>query len=131
MREFPGRIRLVFKDFPLDFHPGARPAATAARCAGVAGRYWEYHDLLFVVQPEFAREDLLRYADRIGIERAAFAECLDSERFRDAVERDVSEGRALGVTGTPTFFINGRRVVGAQPIEVFRDAVRDALQGSR
>ena len=69
IREFPGRVRLVFKDFPLDFHPGARPAALAARCAGLAGRYWEYHDLLFVAQPAFAREDLLRYADRIGIER--------------------------------------------------------------
>jgi protein-disulfide isomerase len=131
IREFPGRIRLVFKDFPLDFHPGARPAAVAARCAGLAGRYWEYHDLLFVAQPDFGRESLLRYADRIGIERSGFADCLDSERFRDALERDVSEGRALGVTGTPTFFINGRRVVGAQPIEVFRDAIRSALEGSR
>jgi protein-disulfide isomerase len=128
MREFPGRVRLVFKDFPLDFHPGARPAAMAARCAGLAGRYWEYHDLLFVAQPAFAREDLLRYADRIGIERIAFTECLDGGRFRDAVEQDMSEGRALGVTGTPTFFINGRRLVGAQPVEAFRDAVRAALE---
>jgi protein-disulfide isomerase len=127
MREFPGRIRLVFKDFPLDFHPGARPAAEAARCAGLAGRFWEYHDLLFVAQPAFARADLLRYADRIGIERAAFAECLDSGRFREDLERDMSEGRSLGVTGTPTFFINGRRLVGSQPVEVFREAVRAAL----
>jgi protein-disulfide isomerase len=127
MREFPGRVRLVFKDFPLDFHPGARPAAVAARCAGLAGRYWEYHDLLFVAQPAFAREDLLRYADRIGIERIAFTECLDGGRFHDAVEQDMSEGRALGVTGTPTFFINGRRLVGAQPVEAFREAVRAAL----
>ena len=127
MREFPGRIRLVFKDFPLDFHPGARPAAEAARCAGLAGRFWEYHDLLFVAQPEFARTDLLRYADRIGIERAAFAECLDSGRFREDLERDMSEGRAIGVTGTPTFFINGRRLVGSQPVEAFRELVRAAL----
>jgi protein-disulfide isomerase len=127
MREFPGRIRLVFKDFPLDFHPGARPAAEAARCAGLAGRFWEYHDLLFVAQPDFARPDLLRYADRIGIERAAFAECLDSGRFREDLERDMSEGRALGVTGTPTFFINGRRLVGSQPVEAFREFVRAAL----
>lgn len=128
MREHPGRIRLVFKDFPLDFHAGARPAAQAARCAGLSGRYWEYHDLLFVAQPEFARDDLLRYADRIGIERAAFADCLDRGRFRDAVEQDLSEGKALGITGTPTFFINGRRLVGAQPVEAFREAVGAALQ---
>ncbi len=131
MREFPGRIRLVFKDFPLDFHPGARPAAAAARCAGVAGRFWEYHDLLFVAQPDFARADLLRYADRLGIERAAFAECLDGGRFREELERDMSEGRALGVTGTPTFFINGRRLVGAQPVEAFRDAIRAALDDKK
>jgi protein-disulfide isomerase len=127
MREFPGRVRIVFKDFPLDFHPGARPAALAARCAGAGGRFWEYHDLLFVAQPDFEREDLLRYAERIGLERASFAECLDSGRFRDAVERDMTEGRALGITGTPTFFVNGRRLVGAMPVEAFREAVRAAL----
>jgi protein-disulfide isomerase len=69
----------------------------------------------------------VRYADRIGIDRAAFAACLDSERFRDAVEQDVREGLALGVTGTPTFFVNGRRLVGLLPVEDFRDAVRVAL----
>ena len=127
MREFPGRVRIVFKDFPLDFHPGARPAALAARCAGAGGRFWEYHDLLFVAQPDFEREDLLRYAERIGLERASFAECLDSARFRDAVEQDMTEGRALGITGTPTFFVNGRRLVGAMPVEAFREAVRAAL----
>ena len=127
MREYGGRVRLVYKDFPLDFHAGARPAAQAARCAGLGGRYWEYHDLLFVAQPDFGREDLVRYADRIGIDRAAFVACLDGERFRDAVEQDVREGLALGVTGTPTFFVNGRRLVGLLPVEDFRDAVRVAL----
>jgi protein-disulfide isomerase len=131
MREHSGRVRLVFKDFPLDFHAGARPAAEAARCAGLAGRYWEYHDLLFVAQPDFAREDLVRYAARLGLEREAFAACLADGRFRNAVEQDVSEGKALGVTGTPTFFINGRRLVGAQPVEAFQEAVRAALEESR
>jgi protein-disulfide isomerase len=128
MREHAGRVRLVFKDFPLDFHAGARPAAEAARCAGLAGRYWEYHDLLFVAQPDFTRDDLVRYADRIGLDREAFTACLTGSRFRDAVEQDVTEGKAAGVTGTPTFFINGRRLVGAQPVEVFQEAVRDALE---
>lgn len=131
MREQGGRVRLVFKDFPLDFHAGARPAAEAARCAGLAGRYWEYHDLLFVAQPDFGREDLVRYADRLGLEREAFTACLTGGRFRDAVEQDVSEGKALGVTGTPTFFINGRRLVGAQPVEAFQEAVRAALDEAR
>ena len=131
MAEFPDRVRLVYRDFPLEFHAGARPAAEAARCAAAMGRFWEYHDLLFVAQPEFGREQLVGYAGRLGLDRTAFASCLDSGRFRDAVEADLNEGRARGVRGTPTFFINGRRLVGAQPIDAFREAIRDALEEAR
>jgi len=131
MAEFPGQVRLVFKDFPLDFHDRARPAAVAARCAGEAGRFWEYHDLLFVGQPELSRESLLQYAERVGMGRETFAGCLDGGRFQADVEKDVGEGRALGVTGTPTFFINGRRLVGAHPLETFREVVREALESAR
>lgn len=128
LAEFPDGVRLVYKDFPLDFHAGARPAAEAARCAGAAGRYWEYHDLLFLALPAFERDDLIGYAGRLGLDRAAFTACLDGGRFRRAVEADVVEGKALGVRGTPTFFVNGRRMVGAHPIETFREAVREALE---
>ena len=131
MAEFPGQVRLVFKDFPLDFHDRARPAAVAARCAGETGRYWEYHDLLFAAQPAFSRENLLEYAERAGLGRAAFASCLDAGKFQAEMEKDLSEGRALGVTGTPTFFINGQRLVGAHPVETFREAVRGALESAR
>ncbi|HVQ74467.1 MAG TPA: thioredoxin domain-containing protein [Candidatus Binatia bacterium] len=131
MDEYPGKIRLVFKDFPLHFHPGARPAAEAARCAGASGRFWEYHDLLFVAQPAFSRTDLLMYARRLDIDQATFAACLDAGRFRPLVQRDLEEGRALGVRGTPTFFVNGQRLVGAQPIESFREAVDQALRDAR
>ena len=131
MAEFPDRVRLVYRDFPLDFHAGARPAAEASRCAAALGRFWEYHDLLFVAQPEFGREQLVGYAKRLGLDQQAFASCLDSGRFRDAVDADINEGRARGVRGTPTFFINGRRLVGAQPIEAFREAIRDALEDAK
>jgi len=127
MAEFPGRVRLAFKDFPLNFHTSARPAARAARCAGAGGLFWPYHDLLFVAQPAFSREDLIGYAARLGIDREAFVGCLDGGQFRDAVEADVREGLAAGVRATPTFFINGRRLVGAHPLAVFRQAVEDAL----
>jgi protein-disulfide isomerase len=126
--EFPDTVRLVYKDFPLNFHAGAEPAARAARCAGLHGRYWEYHDLLFVAQPAFARADLITYAVRLGVPRDAFTACLDGGRFRDAVQADIREGRAAGVSGTPTFFVNGRRLVGSQPPEAFRQAVKDALE---
>ena len=128
LAEFPGKVRLVYKDFPLSFHAGAEPAAVAARCAAERGRYWDYHDLLFAAQPAFSRADLLTYAVRLDLPRDAFAACLDSDRFRDAVKSDMQEGRAAGVTGTPTFFINGRRLVGAQPLQAFREAVEDALR---
>ncbi len=128
LNEFPDTVRLVFKDFPLKFHAGAEPAAMAARCAGLHGRYWEYHDLLFVAQPAFARADLITYAVRLGLPREAFAACLDDGRFHDAVQADMQEGRAAGVSGTPTFFVNGLRLVGAQPLEAFRAAVKEALE---
>ena len=131
LAEYPGKVRLVFKDFPLSSHPGAEPAAIAARCAGEYGLYWQYHDLLFVAQPAFSRADLLTYARRLAIPEAAFATCLDSGRFRNAVRADAQEGRSAGVTGTPTFFVNGRRLVGAQPVEAFRDAVQNALDDAK
>ena len=127
LAEFPDKVRLVFKDFPLRFHPGAEPAAMAARCAAEHGRYWEYHDLLFVAQPAFARSDLILYAARLGLPRDTFAACLDAGRYRAAVRKDVEEGRAAGVTGTPTFFVNGLPLRGIQSFDAFREAVQDAL----
>jgi protein-disulfide isomerase len=128
LAEYPDSLRLVFKDFPLRSHDRAVPAAVAARCAGAQGRFWEYHDLLFVAQPAFARDDLLGYARRLGLDVPAFTGCLDAGQFRDAVVADQREGREAGVRATPTFFINGRKIEGALPIEEFRDAIRQALR---
>jgi len=128
MREFDGRVRLVFKDFPLPFHSLAAPAHEAARCAGSLGKYWAYHDRLFEEQPDFAREELIAYAVEVGLPREAFTRCLDERRFAGAVQADLAEGRANGVDGTPTFFINGQKLVGALPADAFREAIRDALR---
>lgn len=127
LAEFPDKIRLVYKDFPLSFHQRAVAAAEAARCAGEHGRFWEYHDLLFVGQPALSDADLSTYARRLDVPSAAFAACLASGRHRDAIKADLAEGKASGVTGTPTFFVNGRILVGAQPLEAFRRAVEEAL----
>ncbi|MGH7368253.1 MAG: DsbA family protein [Candidatus Rokuibacteriota bacterium] len=126
--DFPDTVRLVFKDFPLRSHPSALPAAVAARCAGAQDRYWEYHDLLFVAQPDFSRDDLIGYARRLGLEVGRFTECLDATRFRDAVLADQREGREAGVRATPTFFINRRKVEGALPLEEFRAVIKRALR---
>jgi protein-disulfide isomerase len=127
MAHFPGKVRLAFKDFPLPFHEGARPAAEAARCAGEQGHFWPFHDLLFLSSPSFDRGALIGYAERLRLDRQAFVACLDAGRHAQAVAADVAQGRALGVTGTPTFFVNGRKLVGVQPVEVLREAVEDAL----
>jgi protein-disulfide isomerase len=121
-------VRLVFKDFPLRSHDLAGPAAVAARCAGAQGRFWEYHDLLFLAQPAFARDELTAYGRRLGLDTTRFAECLDTAAPREAIVADQREGREAGVRATPTFFVNGRKIEGALPIEEFRDAVRNALR---
>ena len=127
LAEFPEQVRLVFKDFPLRSHELAVPAALAARCASAQGRFWEYHDLLFVAQPAFARDALVGYARRLGLDESRFTECLDAARLQEDVMADQSEGRAAGVRATPTFFVNGQKIEGALPIEEFRAAVRRAL----
>jgi protein-disulfide isomerase len=121
-------VRLVFKDMPLPFHDLARPAHEAARCAAEVGKFWPYHDRLFAEQPAFERDDLVRYGVELGLDRAAFVRCLDERRFAAAVEADVSQARALGINGTPTFLVNGRTLVGAHPIETFRSVIDEALK---
>jgi protein-disulfide isomerase len=131
LTEFRGRVRIVYKDFPLTRpHPLALGAAEAARCAGVQGAYWEYHDMLFMAQPFFSRAELLNYAGRLGLKTDAFGACLDSGRFREAIEADQREGRAAGVEGTPTFFVNGRMLEGTQPVETFREVIQSALRAA-
>jgi protein-disulfide isomerase len=117
----------VFKDFPLASHKLAPLAHEAARCAGAQGQYWPYHDRLFTNQPEFERDDLVRYAVEVGVSRDTFVACLDAHRYAAAVQADLNQGRALGVRSTPSFLINGRPVIGAQPIDVFRTAIDEAL----
>lgn len=128
LKEYGGRVRLIFKDLPLASHDRARPAHEAARCAGALGRYWAYHDKLFANQPSFERADLLRYAGEVGLPGDKFTVCLDERRFAAAVEADVEQARAIGVRGTPTFVVNGRVVAGALPVEDFRTLIDEALK---
>ena len=131
LAEYGGRVRLIFKDFPLAIHDVARPAHRAARCAAASGKYWPYHDRLFAAQPRFDRESLITYAVEVGIDSEPFARCLDEARFAAAVERDVAEARALGIRQTPTFLINDRPLVGAHSVETFRTLIDEALRETR
>ncbi len=128
LARYPGKVRLVFRDFPIDsLHPQARRAAEAARCAQDQGRFWEYHDLLFAEAPKATPEELKRYAEKVGLDLAKFEPCLTGGTHRAAVQRDLDEGSRLGITGTPAFFINGRPLDGAQPLEAFVRVIEEEL----
>lgn len=131
-----GRVYYILKDLPLDqLHPDARSAAVAARCAGEQEMYWEMHDIIFENQEQWAGQgaataDLyIDYAAEISLDEEAFEACLVSGRHDQAVEDNASEARALGVGGTPFFFINGFPLNGARPIEHFQIAVELAEEG--
>jgi protein-disulfide isomerase len=130
-----GRVRYVFKDFPLaNIHPQASKAHEAARCAGEQGTYWVMHDHLFAGQAEWAGyldhvSVFKRYAAELELDTTAFDACLDSARWTEAVNADLAEGAGLGVRGTPNFFIDGYPLVGAQPYETFQYAIELAEQG--
>jgi protein-disulfide isomerase len=130
LERYPDKVKLVYRDFPLDrLHPRARPAAEAARCAHDQGKFWEYHDLLYANTPRAASEDLRRYAQQVGLNVAKFEQCVSSGVHKAAVQRDIDEGGRLGVTGTPAFFINGRPLEGAQPLEAFVRLIEEELRG--
>ena len=127
-----GVVRYVFKDFPLQsIHPQATIAAEAARCAGDQGQWLEMHDLLFTNQNQWSVSDpipvFVSYADQLGLDTAVFQACVESRQYQAAVEADLQEGSGFGVTGTPTFFFNGLILAGAQPYEVFEQAIEQLL----
>lgn len=129
VRLYPQQVRLAFRDFPIaSLHPKAPKAAEAARCAGEQGKFWEYHDILFESQAQATTADFKRFAEQLKLDVSRFATCLDSGRHAGAVAADVQEGTRLGITGTPTFFINGRLVVGAQPLEAFQRIIERELR---
>lgn len=120
-------MRLIYKDFPLPNHPHAFKAAEAALCAGDQGKYWEMHDRMFANQSALDVPSLKASAAALGLNADAFSQCLDSGRFADAVREDMAVGERLGVNSTPTIYINGRAVIGAQPFEVFRSIIEEEL----
>lgn len=128
LERYPDKVRLAYRDFPLDsIHPQARRAAEAARCAQDQTKFWEYHDVLFSQSPRLSTDDLRRYADQVGLDVTKFDDCLTAGTHKAAVQRDLDEGNRLGITGTPAFFVNGRPLSGAQPLEAFARVIDDEL----
>lgn len=129
-----GLVRYVIMDFPIvNNHPQATKAAEAARCAGDQDAYVAMHDQIFVNQPQWSRNEravnlFLGYAEEIGLDMAAFTQCLESDRYETAVLANLQTGVDLGIRGTPSFFLNGYFVNGAQPFELFERAVQELIE---
>jgi protein-disulfide isomerase len=131
-----GQVRYVFKDFPLESHPNAPKAAEAARCAGAQGSFWAMHDRLFEDLKEWSPleggsmiETLVGYASDLGLDEAAFGQCMESGQYGPQVRQNQWEGQQAGVVGTPSFLINDQLLSGAHPFEEFRRIIEAELQG--
>ncbi len=122
-----GKVRLVYRDFPLDFHQNAQKAAEVAECAGEQNKYWEMHDKLFENQQALSVDNSKKYAKELGLNTNQFNECLDSGKMTSEVAKDLQDGQVVGISGTPGFIINGKLVSGAQPFTVFKQIIEQEL----
>lgn len=123
---YPEQVRFVYRDFVF-YGPVSRQAAIAAECADEQDAFWLYHDLLFEFQNELDRERMTELAHSIDLDMDAFAACMDDPAMAAEVEQDTRDGARALVNGTPTFYINGRILVGAQPLDVFADMIDEEL----
>lgn len=123
------KVRIVHRDFPLDsLHPQARRSHEAARCAKEQGKFWEYHDALFASPPVSSDDQLKALAEQTGLDMASFDQCLEGGKYKAAVEADVQTGLKLGLTATPSVFVDGRLLSGAQPLENFKKVIDEELK---
>lgn len=130
-----GLVKLYYRHFPLDFHPAAMPSSLASECANEQNKFWEYHDKIFAEQDKIAGKttdvitaQLKLFAQELGLNTSRFDSCLDNAKFQANVDTDLADGRTAGVSGTPTFFINGNRIVGAQPYASFKALIDEELK---
>ena len=133
-----GKMRFVSKDFPLDFHENARKAASAARCAGEQGKYWEMRHTMIVHADQLQADKLIGYAKDVKIDEKKFRECVTFDKFRPEIDKDIAEGTAAGVSGTPSFVLGrmkdgklqGVRIVGAMPYASFDAKIQEMLSAT-
>jgi protein-disulfide isomerase len=127
LAEYKGKIRFVYRDYPLPFHKQAMPSSLAAHCAEDQGKFWEYHNNLFDVAGDLSDADLSKRASDLGLDMTKYNACMQAKSGEAAINAAYNDGAAVGVTGTPAFFINGRMLVGAQPFEQFKSIIDDEL----
>ena len=128
-----GKVKFVVRDFPLvNIHPNAENASKAAKCAYEQNKYWEFHDILFENQEKWAygnaTSEFTNYSSMLGLNKNEFTSCLTSEKYSGEILKDIQDGVNAGVEGTPTFYINGIKVVGAQTYDVFKEIIDAELK---
>lgn len=130
LQDYPEQVRIVYRDFPLtSIHPEAYPAAEAAHCAGEQGAYWPYHSALFSQKYGLGASAYEKYAVELGLDTSAFAQCQSEDRYSSEIAADLDFASGLGISSTPTFFINGVALIGAQPYDVFKQIIDLELAG--
>ena len=130
IKEYGDKIRFVYRDFPLSsMHSNSESAAEAANCAGEQNAYWQFSDKLFGGEFPLGKNAYLKYAEQLNLDMTTFGECLSSKRQHAEVMADLSYATQLGIRSTPTFFLNGIPIVGAQPYEVFKQVIDKELAG--
>lgn len=128
LSEYKGKIRWIVRDFPLSFHDRAKPAAIAAKCAAEQGKYWQMYTALFENQQNLADSEFKNHAQKIGLDKAKFEQCVANPApMEEKIEKNFQSGVQLGVSGTPAFFINGRRLSGAVPFAEFKRIIENEL----
>ena len=125
---YGNKVKIVYKDFPLPNHQFAMKAAEAAQCAGEQNKYWQMHDAMFADQRKLDVPSLKATAAALGLNAQVFNQCLDSGKNAEQIKGDMEQGEKLGVNSTPSLYVNGRPIIGAQPFDVFKSAIDDELK---
>lgn len=127
MKEYDGKIKWVYRHFPLDFHDYAETAAQASECAADQNKFWEYADEIYENQASFSEDYFPKAAKSVGLDINKFNICLDSEKYKEKVQADLDEGSSYGVSGTPGSFLNGEELGGAVPYESLKAEIDKLL----
>jgi protein-disulfide isomerase len=128
--DYGNKVKFIWKNQPLPFHPNAMPAAKAAMAAGAQGKFWQMHDVMFQNQQQLSDQNYEKWAKDLGLNMDKWKADMASPKIAAAIEADSKQGTALGANGTPSFFINGRSLVGAQPVDQFKAVIDDELKNS-
>ena len=130
MDAYEGKVRLVVKNYPYRYRDYSRLAAAASLAAQAQGKYWEMHELLIKRSPRLDRASLISYARELALDVRKFTEAIDSEKFNKEIDRDIALAEKLDLYNTPTFYINGRQVVGERPFEYFKKIIDEELRSA-